>query len=166
LSTFSLLANPATAVANGGTARTNRAPAGPYAVTVFTSPTPLVVGIADVSMSVEYADSGDLEPDARVIVTAEPTGHVGQAGVFEATHDQASDPNFYAANVRLDSSGRWQLGVQIIGRSGEGAVSFEIETAEGIAADRVIRGVAAVAFIWIAVGAWYLRRRRRPETGA
>ena len=161
-----LLINAAPVVANGGTVRTTRAPAGPYAVTVFTSPTPLVVGIADVSTSVEYADSGDLEPDARVIVTAEPVGHSGQAGVFEATHDQASDPNFYAANVRLDSGGRWRMNVQVIGRAGEGTVSFEIETGEGTSADRIIRGIAAVAAIWIAVGAWvYLRRRRRKQAG-
>src|SRR5436189_4752153 len=108
-----VLAGPApAALANGGVARTNRASAGPYAVTIFTSPTPLGVGIADVSASVERADTGDLEPDARVIIAAEPVGHAGQAGVFEATHDQASDPSFYAANVRVDTTGTWRFAIQ------------------------------------------------------
>ncbi len=121
----------------------------------------MVVGIADVSVSVERADSGDLEPDARVIVAAQPVGHDGQPGVFEATHDRASDPNFYAANVRLDSSGRWRLEVQVIGLRGEGAVSFEVEVGEaGIFAERIIRGAAVVAVISIAVGFWMYRRRR------
>ena len=57
---------------------------------------------------------------------------------------------------------RGRVGVGDDRDSREGAVSFEVETGEGTSADRVIRGVAAVAAIWIAVGAWvYLRRRRR-----
>jgi hypothetical protein len=131
-------------------------------VTVFSSPTPLLVGIADVSVSVERADTGDLEPDARVIVTAEPRGHPGHRGVFEATRDQASDPNFYAANVHLDSSGRWSLGVQVIGLHGGGAVAFEVDAGEATTStDHLVRGVAVVPAIWIAVGFWMYRRRRR-----
>src|SRR5206468_7682231 len=130
LTMLGLLMDAGPAVANGGTVRTNRAPAGPYAVTVFTSPTPLVVGIADVSTSVERADSGDLEPDARVIVATEPVGHAGQAGVFEATHDQASDANFYAANVRLDTTGTWRFAIQVIGRQGEGGLTFDAPVEE------------------------------------
>lgn len=111
---------------------------------MFTSPTPIVVGTVDVSVSVERADTGDLEPDARIIVTAQPLGHSGQPGVFEATHDQASDPNFYAANVRLDSTGRWRLDVQVIGLRGEGTVSFDVDVGEaGISAERIIRGASS-----------------------
>ena len=158
---LALAVSPFAALANGGTVRTNRATAGPYAVTVFTSPTPLVVGVADVSVSVEYTESGNLEPDARVIITAEPVGHAGQPGVFEATHDQASDPNFYAANVRLDSAGRWKLDVRVIGLQGDGAVGFEVETVDGASRERVVRGLAAVALIWLVFGLWTYRRRRR-----
>jgi len=157
-----LVALATSALANGGTPRTTRARAGPYAVTVFTSPTPLGVGVADVSASVERADTGDLEPDARVIIAAEPVGHAGQAGVFEATHDQASDPNFYAANVRLDSTGTWRFAVQVIGLRGEGALTFDAPVEEtGASTDRVIRGALVVAVIWAVVGVWFYRRRRR-----
>jgi hypothetical protein len=152
---------PPLGLANGGTNRMNRQPAGPYAVTAFTSPSPLTVGIADVSFSIERADNGDLEPDARIIITAEPVGHSGRAGVFEATHDQASDPNFYAANVRLDTAGRWRMDAKVIGLQGEGAVGFEVEVGEPIAADRLVRGLAVVAAIWIVAGAWIIRSRRR-----
>ena len=151
---------PSTVRANGGTNRLNRQPAGPYAVSVFTSPSPLTVGVADVSFSVEWADTGDLEPDARIIISAQPVGHPGQPGVFEATHDQASDPNFYAANVRLESAGRWLMNVQVIGLRGEGTVAFEVDVGETISADRLVRGIAVVAAIWIVVGAWIIRRRR------
>jgi hypothetical protein len=152
---------PLSGQANGGTVRANRQPAGPYAVSIFTSPTPLAVGIADVSVSIERAENGDLEPDARIIIAAEPVGHAGQPGVFEATHDQASDPNFYAANVRLSSTGRWRFDVQVIGRLGEGTVTFDVDIAEGIPPDRIVRGVAIVAAIWVGVGFWIYRRRRR-----
>jgi hypothetical protein len=147
--------------ANGGTNRLNRQPAGPYAVSAFTSPSPLPVGVADVSFSIEWADSGLLEPDARIIVAAQPVGHSGTAGVFEATHDQASDPNFYTANVPLETAGRWRLDVQVIGLRGEGAVAFEVDVGESSTTDRLIRGVAVVAAIWIAAGAWIIRARRR-----
>ena len=158
----SVLFAPPAAYANGGTLRMNRQPAGPYAVTIFTSPTPLTPGIADVSASLEFADTGDIEPDARIVIAAQPVGHAGQAGVFEATHDRASDPNFYAANVRLDSAGAWRMDVQIIGLRGEGTVAFDVDIAENVSGERILRGAAVVVAIWLGVGAWvYWRRRRR-----
>jgi asparagine N-glycosylation enzyme membrane subunit Stt3 len=64
-----------------------------------------------------------------VTVTTEPLGHAGQKGQFAATHDQAENKLYYAANVQLPEAGRWRISVQVRSSLGEGASSFEIEVA-------------------------------------
>jgi len=113
--------------ANGGTLQLSRAPAGPFDLTVFTSPTPLRVGPADVSVAVERADSGDVEPNARVIVLAEPVGREGARTAYEASHERATDPSFYAADVSLTSVGRWRFEVLVQNAAAEGSASFEAD---------------------------------------
>ena len=84
--------------------------------------------------------------------------------MFEATHEQASDPNFYAANVALDTIGRWRMDVRVMGLRDQGAVEFEVEVGETIPADRLVRGLVVVAAIWVAVGVWIIRGRPAPPT--
>src|SRR5689334_5892537 len=122
-----LLSVPHGALANGGTPQLTLEPAGPYELTVTTSPSTLRVGQADVSVLVYQAASGELFQDARVTLTTEPLGHPGQRGQFAATHDQAENKLYYAANVQLPEAGRWRIGVQVRSSLGEGATSFEIE---------------------------------------
>jgi hypothetical protein len=76
---------------------------------------------------VEWAESGDLEPDARVVVIAEPVGHRGAGGAYEATHERATDPGFYAADVLLPSAGRWRLEILAQTIRDEGAVAIEVD---------------------------------------
>ncbi len=119
-------------LANGGTIQLADQPAGPYAVTVFTSPSPIRVGTVDVSVLVKRGQSEDLVLDAQVMVTAEPIDHQGAGGTFEATHDQATNKLFYAANVSLPTPGRWKLTVQIAGREGSGAVDFTVDVSPAL----------------------------------
>ena len=69
LATF-LLAAPARG--DGGTVRISER-AGPYRVTVFTSPSPLRAGPVDVSVLVQDGETGELATDVRVTVRAAPT---------------------------------------------------------------------------------------------
>ncbi len=121
------LAAPERAFANGGTPQLTLEPAGPYELTVTTSPTTIRVGQADVSVLVYQASTGELFQDAQVTVTTEPLGHPGAPGRFPATHAQADNKLYYAANVQLPEAGRWRIGVQVESPLGEGATSFELE---------------------------------------
>ena len=155
-------------LANGGTLQLSRAPAGPFGLTVYTSPTPLRMGLADVSVAVEWAESGDLEPDARVVVIAEPVGSGGAGGAYEATHERATDPGFYAADVLLPSAGRWRLEILAQTIRDEGTIAIEVDvlpavspTAPAQPAESPAALLAlAVAAVTLVVGGLVWRRRR------
>ncbi len=115
------------ALANGGTIQVASRPAGPYTVTVFTSPSPIRVGTVDVSVLVQHSGIEKLVQDARVTVTIEPVGRSGTRRTLEATHEQATNKLYYAANIDLPAEGWWWIGVDVAGAEGEGSVSFQVE---------------------------------------
>lgn len=145
--------------ANGGIIRLAQERAGPYELTVMTSPSPIRVGSVDVSAMVERAGTGELVQEARVVVTAEPIGHAGTSGMFEATRERATNKLFYAADVQLPTDGRWRIGVQVSGRLGEGAVSFEVEASPPSLFDNPML-VLLLAVLPIGVILWWLSRAR------
>lgn len=125
-----LLATPTAARADGGAVRTRQS-VGPLVVTVFTTPTPLTAGPADVSVMVQ--DRASLEPllDARVRLLLAPESAEGpprrpgpgQAGPTRttsavATRTYATNKLLYAAPVLLSRPGRWRLRVSV-GRGGQ-----------------------------------------------
>jgi hypothetical protein len=155
-----------TVMANGGTLQLSREPAGPYVVTVFTDPSPLRVGEADVSVLVERAGSDDLVQDARVSVTTEPVGQVGRGGTFDATHEQATNKLFYAAKFELPTEGTWRIVVGVSGDAGEGSVAFDARVEPMGLLDRPL--VSLVVFVGMpaAIALWWFRiRRARPSGG-
>ncbi len=151
-------------LANGGTIQVASEPAGPYEVTVFTSPSPIRVGLVDVSVLVQRAGSDDLVHDARVLVTAEPIGHAGPAGTFDATREQATNKLFYAAKFKLPVAGRWRLGVRVSGPLGHGAVRFEVEATRATLLDRPLVVVLLVALPVVLILWWLSRPRGKGAT--
>jgi len=117
---------PASALANGGTVQLANQAAGPYSVTVFTSPNPTPVGIVDVSVMLQRAGSQDLVEDAHVTVGAEPLDNAGHADTFLATHTNATNKLYYAANVNLTAEGQWRLTVHIDGPLGSANTTFTV----------------------------------------
>lgn len=149
------------AEANGGTVQISSQPAGPYQVSVFTAPSPITVGMVDVSVLVQKPGSTDLVEGVQVTVTADPVGHTGEAGEFEATHEQATNKLYYAADVPLQSEGRWRIGVQLSGAQGEGATSFEVDATPESLLDRPLTVALLVAVPVLAVLAWLLGSGRK-----
>lgn len=145
--------------ANGGTIRVGSQPAGPFEVTVFTSPTPLEVGKADVSVAVQRAGTNDMVLNAQVSVVAEPMGQQGAGGTFVATHEQATNKLLYAANVRLPSAGLWRFTVDVRSDLGAGSVAFEAEASEPSLLSNPALLLLAVPPA--ALGLWWLSRTRR-----
>lgn len=158
-----------TALANGGTIQLADQPVGPYAVTVFTSPSPLRVGTADVSVLVVRAGTNDAVLDAQVRVTTEPVGHDGPGGSFEATHAQATNKLLYAANVSLPSDGPWRLTVAVAGPEGGGSAAFTVDVSPAILglstlelACLTIPALGVIAFVLLT----WLPGRRKARAGA
>jgi hypothetical protein len=126
---------PAISFANGGTIQVSNQRTGPYVITVFTDPTPIRVGVVDVSVLLQREVGSEVVRDARVTVVAEPVGHHGRGGSYEATHERATNRLYYAADVQLPEEGRWKLTVQVAGEMGEGEVTFEVEASHGTLLD-------------------------------
>ena len=99
-------------------------------MTVYTDPTPIMTGVVDVSALVEQPNSTDLVEDASVSVVAQPTDGSLPARTFAATHEQATNKLFYAANVQLPAAGRWQFTIHVEGAAGQGEVSFGADVTE------------------------------------
>ncbi|HEX2988087.1 MAG TPA: hypothetical protein VHS06_07955 [Chloroflexota bacterium] len=147
------------AMANGGTIQLSNRPAGPYAVTVYTSPTPIRAGTSDVSVMVQRAGSDELVNDARVVVQAQPIGRDGGLSSYQATHEQATNKLFYAANVALPSEGRWRIGVQVEAAAGLGEVDFETDVAPAGLLDSPLLLVQLVALPLILAVLWLGSRK-------
>lgn len=159
------LASGGRALANGGMIQVAGKPIGPYLVTVFTSPSPLRVGVVDVSALVQRAGSQEPVLDARVTVTTEPVGHAGPGGSFEATHEQATNKLYYAANVDLPAEGRWRIALQVSGPEGEGTVAFEVEASRESLLDRPLLLMALMVLPLIPIAWWLSRGGRSSRTG-
>jgi hypothetical protein len=103
---------PAFAAADGGLVRVSR-PAGPFVLTVFTAPTPLAAGPADVSVLVQ--DHTSLVPllDARVSLDLALAAGGGAPLRVPATRAHATNRLLYAATVSLPAAGEWRLRARV-----------------------------------------------------
>jgi hypothetical protein len=84
---------------------------GPWIVTLFTSPTPPVAGLVDVSALVQWAETNEPVMDATVqIIAREASGSKLQQ---VATREMATNKLFQAAWLDLPTAGRWTVTAQI-----------------------------------------------------
>ncbi|WP_420239582.1 hypothetical protein ACOBR2_08445 [Telmatobacter bradus] len=93
-------------MADGGRIRMHEK-SGPFLITLFTTPDPLVAGPADFSVAVERADRAGVVEDAEVtLLLTRPDGtHLA----LQATHGAATSRFLYAANLSLPVSGAWRV---------------------------------------------------------
>jgi len=100
-------------LADGGTLQFHKK-AGPFDITLFSSPTPLRAGVADLSVMVQKtADSASVQ-DASVnlhLKKSEP-GNIVEV-IAPATHAKATNKLLYAAHVHLPSAGTWNIDVEV-----------------------------------------------------
>jgi hypothetical protein len=117
---------PGAAHGDGGAVRLSQQ-AGPYRVTVFTAPTPLRTGPADVSVFVQDGAGGEALPDVTVRIILTPSGRWGQTQEARATREAATNKLFQAATFDLPVPGRWQLVAAVEGPRGEARCACEVE---------------------------------------
>ena len=113
--------------ADGGVVRISQA-AGPFEVTVFTSPTPLRAGPVDISVMVRDRASDQPILDAEVsllLVSREGTASMRA----EATRANATNKLLYAALLELPRSGWWRLTLAVRHDGGTGEVSTDLSAA-------------------------------------
>jgi hypothetical protein len=114
--------------ADGGLLRL-RQNVGNYAISVFTSPTPIRAGTVDFSVLVQNADTGEFVPNAEVTVWLKVPGTV-QTLRYAATIEAATNRLFKAAVFNLPEAGPWDVEVAVEGPLGKARVAFEVKADE------------------------------------
>ena len=100
----------AAAHADGGRLRFSK-PAGPFLVTLFTTPEPLTPGPTDFSVMIQDVKSGDILSDAAVAMKL--TSDQGATIDASASHGIATNRLLQAAEFNIPSSGNWHLHLDV-----------------------------------------------------
>jgi len=146
--------------ADGGTLRLSRT-AGALVVSVFTTPEPLRVGRADVSVLVQRKANGEVLLGAPVALRL--VGPDGAEQTLPASHAMATNRLLQSAQVELAAPGRWQLEIMV---DREATVACELPVAPRLRpiADHwmalAVPPVCVFLFAWRARLSERLRRSR------
>lgn len=141
---------------------------GPYRLTLFVSPTPLVAGPLDISMLVQDAQTGRVIDDATIDLTLTPVD--AESALVpplrrRASHAQATNKLLQAAKLQLPAAGRWRVDLRICGADASlaGSSPATAETSFLIAAapasQRLPVALLAIVVPGLACGLFLLRER-------
>ena len=100
---------------------------GPYVVTVFTTPTPLRAGRADVSVLVQDEETGRIVDEVEVSVRLAAVGGGEAAASYAATRRRATNKLLKAAAVDFPAPGSWTVVAGVSGPKGFSRVRFNAE---------------------------------------
>ena len=145
---------------HGGTVQVSRVAAGPYAVSVWTQPTPpQAAGAWQVDVAV-MQEGGAPVGDAQVRVRAEPVGGSTRSAV-EIDARREADPLGvrYRTSLALGAPGPWRVTVSIASPRGPGAVTFPVDVVP--APRRWWRGAVLTGLALAGLAALLVSRRRR-----
>jgi hypothetical protein len=139
------------------------ADAGPYRLTVWTSPDPAKVGELHVATAVVLAYDASPVLDASVLVEMTPIEGGGPALSGPASTEDSENKFLYEAVLRPERDGRYEVRVTVTGSDGSGgeaAFQLEVEPAGGASWTLLI----ALGVVAIAGGAYiYMKRSRSPK---
>lgn len=141
----------------GGTLQISGEAAGPYLLTVWTSPDPARVG--EVHVTIGVSNPNDRTPilDATIVVEVSPMNTYGKLIVSNATRKDSANKYLYEAHSSLQESGHYLVTVTSSGAQGSGTVQFELEVLPVSAINWVTMWFVGLAMI----GAWLLGSRLR-----
>lgn len=150
-----------TAWAGGGTPRFRRE-AGGLVITVFTSPSPLSVGPADISVLLQSRDGLEpvLDANVHVVLSDDSSGIQFQA---RPTRAQARSKLLYAAPVMFSKPGKWKIEVFVERTRKESYAAGTLEVAP--AHNATVSYAYGVAFPPLMIALFMIRRtvRRRSQ---
>lgn len=144
----------------GGTPQLVNEPAGPYWLSVWTSPEPpkaeqplhLTVGLAQPGTGRE---AGAPVLDAAVTISLARQIDTPATLRVDATRSNSANRLFYEADVTLPEPGSWAVSVSVDGPNGAGSASFEIGIAEAGGTNWLLwggGGVLVIALIFLLAG--------------
>jgi hypothetical protein len=143
--------------AHGGRVQVAKAPAGPYLVSVWTSPDPPRVGALDVSLAVMEPRTERALLDATARVTLLPSGGPGPGFVRELRSGADGNPLLYHAVLEIPHQGTWHAIVRVEGSAGHGEIGFELAVEP---APSLLWTLAPGVGVLVALVAWLAASRR------
>ncbi len=148
------------ALADGGRLRF-RKPAGPFTVTLFTTPDPLTKGRADFSVAIERANSTGLAENAQVTYILTHESNPTQRITLHASRSQATSRFLQAANFTLPTAGLWRIDVIVRDGDQVGQCSgqFRVRKQDLATSERAWQ----IAFVPIMVLLFFLHQWRKKE---
>jgi hypothetical protein len=151
--------------ADGGRLQLRQA-AGPFVVSLFTTPESLAVGPADLSVMVEEQGGSSVLLDPDVVVTLTPEDASIAPVIAHLSHAHATNRFIQDAVVQLPRAGRWHAVIHVRETGREASVATEL-TVANYSARRgtvwlfAVLPVCAIAlFAWVQVAKQRARRRR------
>jgi len=138
-----------------------RQPAGPFTVTLFTTPDPLTKGRADFSVAVERADSTGLVENAQVTFLLTNQNNPAQHITLHASRSQATSRFLQAANFTLPSAGLWSIQILVKDgkQTGECSGQLRVRKQDLATSERAWQ----IAFVPIMVLLFFLHQWRKRE---
>ncbi len=126
-----LFAVPHVSAHTAGRMQLSAEEAGPYRLTVWTSPEPVTEGELHIALAVVLAEDASPVLDAAVTVILTPEG--GEERLSEAASTENSENKFlYEAIFDISETGAYQVDLQVIGADGSrGETSFNLEVESG-----------------------------------
>lgn len=113
------------AMADGGRLRFRKS-AGPFLVTLFTTPDPLTPGRADFSVAIEQPGVAGIVSNAKVVFVLSQPGTPNPPLMLNASHSQASTRFLQAANFSLPHDGLWLVTIKVSSNGQSGVCSGEL----------------------------------------
>ena len=148
-----LLLIPAAVLAHGGgTPQLINEPAGPYWVSIWTTPDPARVGAFHLTLGISEAGDGrEAGPPvlgAEVRVRLEPAAAVeGRPVSTVATNEQATNKLFYEADLMIPAEGAWNVRVDVEGQDGAGSVAFPLTVEPAQSTNWSLLGIGGVGLV-------------------
>jgi len=117
-----LFAQNSNALADGGMVLMRRS-SGPFVITVFTAPTPLRVGPAELSVLIQDTKNHQPVLDTKVILSLSREEGYFEPIKVEARRTQAKNKLLYTAPLELPVAGRWKLDLTVMSNSEAASIS-------------------------------------------
>ncbi len=144
----------------GGTTQLSGVAAGPFWLTVWTSPDTVRVGELHVTVGIGGVDGAPNVPvlDAVVEVEIAAQSEEGVSLSSVATTEQSSNKFLYEVDFVLPESGLYLVTVKVSGADGQGSGSFDLEVLPAETSDWL--GLMVVGGSLAALAAWMVLRKR------
>jgi hypothetical protein len=136
-----------------------RQAAGPFVVSLFTTPESLAIGPADLSVMVE--EQGSVLLDADVVVTLTPQDARVAPVVAHLSRAHAANLLLQDAVVQLPHAGRWRAVVHVSEAEREASVGTDLTVANYSARRGTVWLFAVLPVCAIALFAWVQMQKRR-----